>query len=192
MRKHRTLLLLAATGTIAILTSVSNSRLNGSVADDAGNSPVGSWRVEVTPVGSPVAIVNFSSLTSDGLIINANETGVVALGNWAKREKTGSRHFDGSFTGFQVFGTATFRYKVLGKLELSLTANRWTERSKPNCSMRQAHRPVLSAARCTQHAYTWSRCPDAERRPGRRDGASAMRPMLAAFQSSHNSSANPA
>ena len=116
MHNKRTLLFLVATAVIATLASVGRAQLNRAAEDEA-NRVVGSWRVEVTPVSPPLpGAVNFALITSDGLIINSNESGLASIGNW---EKTGPRQFAFTFTGFAGSGPATIRYKVRARLVLS-------------------------------------------------------------------------
>jgi hypothetical protein len=117
MRNKRTLLLLVGTMVIAALASVSYAQFNWATSEDEARRPVGSWIINVVPVNPPMpAVVNFSALTSDGLLINSNETGSASIGVWTK---TGSRQYSATFTGLQVMGSQTFRYKVRGTLELS-------------------------------------------------------------------------
>ncbi len=118
MHNKRALLLLA-TGTLAGLVAfVGSAPINAAVGENEAHRVVGSWTVVVTPLAPPAPpIINFSAFTSDGLLINANETGATAIGNWAKAT---SRQVDTTFSGFQVFGSQTFRYTVRGSLELSL------------------------------------------------------------------------
>ena len=118
MHGKRRLLLLAATTVAVIVAFLGYARLNAAGAEDQAHRVVGSWQVVVMPTAPPApSVINFAAMTSDGLVINANETGATSIGNW---EKAGARQFTFTFTGFQMFGGKTIRYKVRASLELSL------------------------------------------------------------------------
>jgi hypothetical protein len=81
------------------------------------HSMVGSWQVNVVPdptTGVPPT-VNFSVMTEDGMIINVNEKGLAAVGQW---ERLADSEVATTFRGSEANDGQSVRYRVMSTVAL--------------------------------------------------------------------------
>lgn len=89
MNRKKFLQILALATLFVIVSLLAYQNPYGRSALAAPSSPVGTWKVTIQPdpaSGAP-GFVNYSTVTSEGLIVNADNLGVVGLGVWEKSGK---------------------------------------------------------------------------------------------------------
>lgn len=104
---------------IALVTTAASAGRALRASEGTPALPVGSWSIQVQPdPGSPIPPgVNFAALTSDGIIVNSNVSGLAGIGSWMK---VGSRSYGVTFSGFEVVNGQQFRFVIRSVLHLSL------------------------------------------------------------------------